>query len=248
MKLNDIITDPANLKDLHRQKTRGFTSESRENNWAIRTHRALSWFDKSMIVAGDPALSRELADARLITLWIALCSLCNRWDAVRKAPMPESEALHAFLDELSAFAPDRLLPDFTGKSRPLIQRLLSNPTLRADFWANPYASSLADKIEKDLQWLERVDESPVATRVLKEVVYRLFVLRSQLVHGSSTAGGKLNREVRSDALQFLQRFVPMTIHVVIEYGAELEWPALCYPPVDLSNKEQVRKLDREPAS
>lgn len=248
MKLNEIITDPSDLKALHRRKTPVPAGTARVENWAIRTHRALSWFEKSMIVAGDPALSRELADARLIMMWISLSSLCNRWDTARKSPVPESEALHEFMDDLASFAPDHLLPDFAGQNQALIRRLLSNPTLRADFWTNPFDPALAERIERHLQLLARMNEPPVATMVLKEVVYRLFILRSQLVHGSSTAGGKLNREVRSDALQFLQRFVPMAIHVTLECGADHEWPALCYPPVDLADKKQVLALTRQPAS
>lgn len=247
MKLNDLISDPEELKTLHRQMTPPPADGKRTENWAIRTHRALSWFEKSMVLAGDPALSRELAEARLIMLWIALGALCNRWDETRKSPVPESEALHAFMDELTSFAPDRLLPDFTGRNQPLIRRLLSNPTLHVDFWMNPYDSALPGKIEQTLLLFDRKDEPRVATKILNEVVYRAFILRSQLVHGSSTAGGRLNREVLSDALQFLQRFVPLAIHVSIECGLDHEWPTLCYPPVDASNKDQLRTLIRKPA-
>lgn len=248
MTLNEIITDPSDLKELHRQKSLFSNEDARIKNWAIRTHRALSWFEKSMIVAGDPSLDRELADARLIMMWISLSSLCNRWDADRNSPTPESEALHAFMDELASFAPDSLLADFAGRHQTLIRRLLSNPTLRVDFWANPFESALADKIDQSLKLLDQVHKPRIAIRVLSEVGYRLFILRSQLVHGSSTAGGKLNREVRSDALQFLQRLVPLVIHVTIEYGMDHEWPALCYPPVDLTIREQVHKMTRKPAS
>jgi hypothetical protein len=248
MKLNELITDPAELKALHRQKSSPGGDGDRAKNWSIRTHRALSWFEKSMVLAGDPDLSRELAEARLIMLWIGLGALCNRWDEARKSPMPESEALHAFMDELTSFAPDQLLPDFTGRNQPLIRRLLSNPTLHADFWTNSCSSALADKIDRTLTLFDKKDKALASTKILNEVVYRVFILRSQLVHGSSTAGGRLNREVLSDALQFLQRLVPMVIHVTIECGADHEWPVLCYPPVDLKDKDQVLKLTRKPAS
>jgi hypothetical protein len=84
----------------------------------------------------------------------------------------------------------------------------------------------------------------VTRPLLKDALHRVFVLRSQIVHGSSSAGSRLNREVVSDCLEFLQPFVPLAISIALFHGAEYDWPRLCYPPVDPRDGTQLRKLRR----
>ena len=54
----------------------------------------------------------------------------------------------------------------------------------------------------------------------------------QIFHGSSTYGGRVNREQVELGTKFMQRFVPLTIEIMLEQSEE-DWGAVKFPVVNI---------------
>lgn len=240
--LEDIVSDPESLKKRLRGLREAAGKSANGRNWAIRIHRAHSWFSKAMALAQDQEASREFAEAKLVMLWVALSALASRWDADKGQPRPESADMYQFFDAFADMAGDQLIVDFVGRHKSVLRRLLANKFLRMDFWKNPFDPKLPDLIEASQKLIARADEPKIAQLIIKESLYRVFILRGQLVHGASTAGSKLNREALADAQTFLQNFIPVVIQVCLEQGLACEWPPICFPPVDPRQKDQLKLM------
>lgn len=242
LSLEDVISDPDTLKEKIRAARGSAKHSTNASNGSIRLHRAHSWYGKAMALAQDQEASREFAEARLIMLWVAFSAVAGRWDAEKGQPVPETKEMHRFLDAFVRMAGERLVSDFIGRHKSVLRRLLANKFLRLDFWKNPFDAHLPDAIEASGNLLQQADDPKTARLILKEALYRIFILRGQLVHGASTAGSKLNREALADALSFLQDFIPLVIQVCLERGLDHEWPPLCFPPIDSRQKEQLERM------
>lgn len=86
--------------------------------------------------------------------------------------------------------------------------------------------------------------APAATKILADVLFRIHLLRSQIVHGSSTSGSRLNRQALADCIQILQQLIPVVLNIAIDPGVGAEWPPLCYPPTDPNDPEQLRQIGK----
>lgn len=237
MPLDAILTDPDALKARFKEQDR--LQQPKNTNWSIRTHRAISWYRRAMEVSAHGDESRDLVEARLLFLWISLNALFGRWSAEERRPFPEGPAMALFFDEVMRMDRSDTLMDCVGQSLPAVKRLLANPYLHYDFWINPFDASLADRMVKSEGYLKLPLSRDRASSILREALDRIYLLRSQIVHGASTSGSKLNRQSLSDSLRLLQRLVPAVINIVIEAGSDREWPPLCYPPIDPQNKSTL---------
>lgn len=242
-RLDELIRDPADLKAYFKKLRTGLSPA--KQNWAIRVHRAISWYTKAMLIAGSPELVKDLVEARLLFLWVALSSLSSRWDTEEHRPAPESVAMREFVDELIVLDEGRRIVDCLGRSKATVKRLIANQFLHMEFWLNPFSDALPAKLARGEDYFEGPLTRERAAIVLNNVLYRIFMLRGQIVHGASTSGSKLNRQTISDCLQFLQRFVPVAINLSIDPGMNAAWPPLCYPPTDVQDQVQLETLARE---
>lgn len=240
MSLNNVLTDPDALKSRFKEQDR--IHQPNNKNWSIRTHRAISWYRRAVEVAANDTQGRDLSEARLLFMWISLNALFGRWSAEERRPFPEGPAIGLFFDEVMRMDRSDTLMDCVGQSLPAIKRLLANPYLRYDFWINPFDARIGDRLTKNDAYFKLPLTRDRAFSILRETLDRVYVLRSQIVHGVSTSGSKLNRTSLTDGLRLLQRLVPAVINIVIEDGAECEWPLLCYPPIDPNNRDSLRDL------
>lgn len=240
MTLNQLLTDPEALKAQFKSVQADLKAERK--NWAIRVHRAISWYGKAMTIAGSPELVKEMDEARLLFLWISLSALFSRWDSEEHRPAQESSSLTAFVDRLVAMDGERVLIDCMGRRKATIRRLVSNPALHAEFWINPFSAALPETLARADRYFEQPLDNRCAALAMKDALYRVYMLRSSIVHGSSTSGSKYNRQTLSDSIQFLQSLIPVVITVAITNGVDADWPPLCYPPVDVKSPEQLRDL------
>lgn len=237
--LNSVVVDPDDLKAHFKRAGRSVDND----NWAIRIHRSISWYRRAMNMARSPEMVHELEDAEFIFLWIALSALFGTWDANDRRPAQEGQAMRDFLVMLEELDQGHVLPDCVGQILPTANRLRGHQYLCPDFWRNPFDPSLSRQLEA---YKSPGKGKPFGRkegyRILHDTLLRIYTLRGQVVHGSSTSGGRLNRKMIRDALRFLERVMPAILNVVIEYGALVEWPALCYPPVDPSDKKSLEAL------
>ena len=68
-------------------------------------------------------------------------------------------------------------------------------------------------------------------RVLSIVIRSLRLLRNQIFHGSSTFGSRVNREQLELGSQFMKRFVPLVLQVMLQYP-NTDWGPVKFPVVN----------------
>lgn len=206
-----------------RFKKRCAETNNGHQNWQIRVHRSLSWLKR----AGQ--FDAQQPEAKFLFLWIALNSLYSRWNAEKNAPDIDSHARRNFLNDVCAADKEAVLA-MLRKSRNLAKKLLSDPFLADVFWRDPTHPKAKGWATEDSNFIDRNLNAGDASRVLGQVVDRMFVLRGQIVHGASTGGSKLNRKGLNHSVLMLEMIVPLIQQIVIETRCDDDWPALCYPP------------------
>jgi hypothetical protein len=197
--------------------------EGADDNWIIRLHRAISWLERAEAIA--PAS----AEAEFLFLWIALSSLYGSWSKATSFPMADSGTRPHFIKDVFTWDPDPFRA-FVEQNRKHIHLLIACKHLTMRFWStpeDPAAGSVAAKDAEMLDW--EIGRGHVGW-VLERLTDRIYVLRSQVVHGASTAGSYVNRQVFTEAHYLLQRLVPLCVQVALTKGREKKWPEICYPP------------------
>ena len=71
--------------------------------------------------------------------------------------------------------------------------------------------------------------------ILDRVIERIYLLRCQIVHGASTCRDKWNRPALRRCASMLEKIIHNVIVIVIDHGADHDWGALCYPPIQQAN-------------
>lgn len=216
--------DPASLKV--RFKARCKATGSVHQNWQIRVHRAISWLAQ----AGN--CPKEMPEARLLFLWIALNSLYSRWDNAANMPDKDGPSRRDFFYRISDNAAKATISLVLLPKVPLIRRILENPYLSEVYWRNPGDPRAKGLATQEANYVTTNLKHGNMGQILDQVVDRLYILRGQIVHGASTSGSKLNRPAITAAVELLQALVPLVIHLVIENHCGDDWPALCYAPQD----------------
>jgi hypothetical protein len=67
--------------------------------------------------------------------------------------------------------------------------------------------------------------------VFSVIFSRLYTLRNQLLHGGSTWNSATNREQFRDAVNFLAKFIPAIIEIMMA-SADVIWGNACFPVVE----------------
>lgn len=196
-----------------------------EQPTSIRFHRACSWLARvESLPVGDDQ------DWALVSLWIALNALYGQWDPLRREPRPDRESWRAFVDRILKLDRCRIVSSALEEHKRLVMALLEDQYLSGFFWQAPSAQRAGqakNAVHKARDWyLEKC-----WTRVLDEVLDRVYLLRCQLVHGAATYGGKLNRTSLRLGVLTMQRLLPAFLLVWIDHGAQEDWGPMCYPPV-----------------
>ena len=192
---------------------------------AIRFHRACSWLDRAEKLDGVAD-----ADLVLINQWIALNALYGQWNPQQREPFPDRESWRDFFDRLLKLDGNGRISGLLQEHKPLILTILEDEYLAGFFWKDPTDQNkqVARNLRKKaLSWFVGKEW----TRILDQVLDRIYLQRCQLIHGAATFGGKLNRATLRRTTQMLGHLLPAVLQVLIDYGADADWGALCYPPM-----------------
>lgn len=169
-------------------------------------------------------------DDALVFQWIAFNALYGRWNAERREPISEHDAIDQFVDQVLTVDRSDHIRSVLDEHKKLAMALFDNSYLNRYFWKDPSRES-ARKTEKakfNAQgWYVQGDY----TLILSGLVERIHFLRCQLVHGAATYEGKLNRTAVQHCPTMLGHLLPAFLLVLIDHGYEQEWGPLCYPPV-----------------
>jgi len=210
------------LKAMHRSERDSFPDEL-----SLRTHRALSWLDRSEQEGDD-------GDGRFIFLWIAFNAAYAQEIHDRRG-FTERRLLIRYLGRLMEADDHKLVYNAVWNSySDSIRILLDNRFVFQPFW--DYHAGRIDEAD----WLERFRKSKDAvtrslgrqnTRKLLAIVFdRLYTLRNQLVHGGSTWNSGVNRDQVNEGARILGLLVPLMVFLMM-YRPSQDWGEPCYPVI-----------------
>ena len=200
------------------------TKDPGQRSYQIRTHRCVSWMLRLEQVANDQP------EARFLYAWIALNCLYSRWNHKDNEPDRDGPSRRDWLARVCQLDA-RTITDCLRRHRSLVKKVLQNPYLSQTFWRDPHHPKAKGWAAEDANYLDRNLRDGNVARVLTQVVDRLFVLRGQIIHGSSSGGSRLNRKSLNDCQRLLESMLPSLAWVFIEHGSDVEWPDVCYPPL-----------------
>jgi hypothetical protein len=199
-------------------------TENRFQNFQIRVHRSLSWFERAQELD-----RREQPDGRLLYGWIALSSLYGTWCPESGHAVRDGESRQAFLDMLLEIDQGCRLAEQLELLREDVLWVLENKFLDPRFWQDPeHPGNVRAQYHRGV----RVYYEKNWHLLLDYTFERIAVLRGQIVHGAATRGSRLNRESLSRCTKVLEALLPVILQLVIEHRADDDWPPLCYPPIE----------------
>ncbi len=193
-----------------------------------RVHRAISWFGRAEQEIDDP-------DARFIFLWIAF-NAAYASDLPDKRMLTEKGHFSMFIERLVSLDRKKRLAALVWEQFPKsIRLLIDNKYIFQPFWDDQAGRT------EGVNWEEQFAKAKVAANaalgnhdtatVLSIVLFRLYTLRNQLMHGGATWAGSANRDQLRDAPRMMEKLVPAIIEIMMDASGEV-WGDPVYPVVE----------------
>jgi len=201
--------------------------EDRDNDLRVRVHRACGALEQAERL--DAEGEKGSLDSALVFRWVALNSLYGRWDQERGMPTKDRVALDRFTSQCTEM--DR--PRVSAAVEPILQHareLAENPFLCERFWRNGEWDSVRPRRGAVRQLQEAIREGRHGA-ALHQILILAYFLRCQIVHGGATLGSEVNRVTVEPASEILRIVVPQLTAIVIDYGLDMDFGEICYPPV-----------------
>jgi len=215
--------DYNHLKEKHRKLREGFPQAL-----SLRTHRALSWVQRSEKADED-------LDAQFIFLWISFNSAyAHEIQDIRTFSERRTQLnfIHRLIDSDKNNLLYKLIWKEFSKS---IRQLINNQYVYHPFWEFQRGSITEEQWKKYFESDKAVAQKALSKmntkKILAIILDRLYVLRNQLLHGGATWNGKVNRDQVRDGTSIMRNLVPVIIHIMLEGSNEL-WGDAAFPVID----------------
>ena len=220
--LEDLLSYKT-LKAIHRAERDKFPQ-----SLSLRTHRALSWLQRSEQEKGDP-------DAQFLFLWISF-NAAYALELDDRRGFTERRLLVRYMRELTKADDQMLIYDAVWHNyTESIRHLVNNKFVFQPYWQFQNGETSEDKWQESF----RVSKAAVVkalgrmdtNKLLAIVIDRLYTLRNQLVHGGATWNSGVNRSQVIDGASIMGLFVPLMIYLMMQ-SPEGRWGEPCYPVVE----------------
>ena len=198
---------------------------------AIRLRRALSWLEK-----GQALHEQEDFDGAFIFFWISFNSMYSIKPRLNNPPTDTSQYMDFFRNLLKYDSESTLYNALWTVFPGAIRTLVQNKYVFGLFWEFQTTGS-------DTDWEIQLQRSGVKalaalgskrqgkTLELLEIVFdRLYTLRNQLIHGSATYQGSINRDQVKDGASILGYLVPGFVAIMLEHS-DHDWGEVTYPAI-----------------
>ena len=194
-------------------------SEQRQNPFNLRMRRATSWLARAEQERDDP-------DAAFIFYWIAFNALYSI-DRPGSYEYRERSVMRNYFQKIVKIDVNHVIHDSVWDefSEP-IRVFLDNRYVFNPFWLS------SDRESADADWrrqfnyrsnsIHRALGNRNTTIILNELFDRLYVLRSQLVHGGATWQGSVNRDQVRDGTAIITFLVPHFINLMLD-NTDIDW-------------------------
>ena len=211
------------LKDLHRSKRENYTDE-----FSIRIHRSLSWINRA-------EKQDEDIDAKFIFYWIAFNATYSG-SQLNSYSYSEKHTYKDFFEKIlkhdqSDYVYNAIWNEFSGS----VRNLLDNKFIFSSFWNHENGhEGYEDWEEKFSQSKSKVLNALKGknTLLILEILFdRLYTLRNQLMHGSATWNGKINRSQVTDGQSIISFLIPTILNIMMENPNE-DWGKLTFPVIN----------------
>lgn len=200
---------------------------------SIRIHRACSWLRRAQETARMHP--EDSQDEQVILLWIAFNALYGVWDEEENHPARDIQSVRAFLRAILELDDSHTVETLLQRERALAERLFDNIYLDHYFWRGLNEGEGDDETwqnmpQKGRQYLDAGRTELALDRLL---LFRVYQIRCQLVHGGATHGSKLNRQSIADCGRLLHLVLDSMLNIIIEHSDSLKdsLGPICYPPV-----------------
>src|SRR5690606_30257232 len=159
----------------------------------------------------------------------------GQWDEQKREPLPDRQCWRAFLGRLLPLDTTGHIASMLQAQRPLVMDILDDEYLSSYFWEDP--SDLRAGKSRKAKFEARtwyIDEN--WSMILDRLIERIYLLRCQLVHGAATHGSQLNRTSLARCVTMQRQLMNAVLLAMIDHGADEEWGAMCYPPLEAAQK------------
>jgi hypothetical protein len=166
----------------------------------------------------------------LLSQWIAFNSLYGQWDGEALEPVTDNVCWRHFVDRMLSLDEGNHVIDALMENKPLVMTIFDDEYLSRYFWQEPTEerANRSKKTKFDARtWYLQGNW----TLILDRLIERIYLLRSQLVHGAATYNGRLNRTSIRHCSQMMDHLLRAFLLVWIHYGADEDWGIMCYPPM-----------------
>ena len=196
---------------------------------ALRIHRAISWVKRAEKETDD-------LDAKFIFYWIAFDAAYGRWIEPRgRGKHSESSLFREYLH--SVVERESRITDATWNRLPgSIEGILSNRYIFREFW-NYHTSdgfrddnweTTFDSQMKAFENAKDIRDIHIVSSTLTRVFERLYTMRCQFFHGSSSWNSAINRAQVTDGVSIMECLIPLFLFAMMSDPTPV-WGHLRYP-------------------
>jgi hypothetical protein len=200
-------------------------AEKLPNDLNLKIHRSLSWLKRAEMSSDD-------SDSQFMFSWIAF----NAAYSSHFEDNSERKTFEKFISQLCKLDSSASLNKFVKRNfSSCIKKLHENRYVFTPFWRyqnnelsyrawqNMFNSSITNldeaKFNKDIK------------NILVQMFSRLYILRNQTLHGSSTWNSSVNREQMDIGAKFMNQFIPLMLKIMLD-NPNQQWGEPSYPFVD----------------
>ena len=194
-----------------------------DENFAIRIHRSLSWLKRSEQEEDDQ-------DARYIFLWISFNAIYAGLGTLDEN-MYQKKVFNKYFEILIEQDKEKYIYEYIwSKFTSVIRSVLTNEFLLPSYWK--YHDNDQKLWIEDYEQSKRVVNFALSNKdsvtILNILFDRLYLLRNQIFHGSSTWNSKVNREQLDRCIALLGEIVPIFLTIMM-HNPNVDWGELAVP-------------------
>lgn len=220
----------ATVRHLEQEFLERFHGKPKDETQSLmdRIRRSLSWLSRAAEV------SPEDRPPRFVDLWISLNALYGRPPYIEYLGPSEKEHFEDFLRRLAHLrsGPKKLVELMSRRHiANRAQELVQNKYLWNEWWNREIADYNRLSGER-LVFLQYAATNGNAVTFFRCLFERLQVLRNQIIHGSSSSTTRKSRNALYPAILILEEIIPEFIKLMIQEGANADWPPIPYPGKD----------------
>lgn len=216
-----------NFVELKKREDLAYAVSQEKTDFTLRIHRAISW--------GLHAERSEGYDDKFIFYWISFNALYGR---ISSSDFGEKASMKTFFNKLCGVDTSNAINAALIEVSNPIRVLLDNKYVYTSFWefymkTDGASEEHFDKMQRRIKSIayDTLLNKKEQVETLMCIFDLMYLLRSQIFHGSSTYNGSKNREQVKCSCAILVKLMPLLVELVYD-NESADWGAALYPVVN----------------